>query len=151
MAQSGYMHANHLASEIRNELRENNSQMLSLMQSFNGTNVEYEPEEIVEHQSLTANSATQASVQAETLKVLVEMQQQLQNLSKDVRTGNGKGRNLPKKTPDNPPYSRTVTDKYCWTHGGCNHNSNQCTRRALGHKNEATRDNKLDGSKAFCK
>ena len=112
MAQAGYMHANHLATEIRNELRENNSQILSLMQSFNGTNVDYEPEEIVDHQSLTANAATQVSVQAETLKVLVEMQKQLQNLSKDVRTGNGKGRNLPKKTPDNPPYSRAVTDKY---------------------------------------
>ena len=55
-----------------------------------------------------------------------------------------------KKTPDNPSFTRANTDFYCWTHGACNHNSNACTRQAPGHKNNATKDNKQGGSKAFC-
>ena len=55
-----------------------------------------------------------------------------------------------KKTPDQPNFKRRTIDKYFWTHGACAHNSNNCTHPALGHKNEATFENKLGGSKAFC-
>ena len=35
---------------------------------------------------------------------------------------------------------------YCWTHGPkCGHTSQQCSRRAEGHKEEATTLNKLGG------
>ena len=35
---------------------------------------------------------------------------------------------------------------YCWTHGiKCGHTSAQCTRRAEGHKTEATDANKMNG------
>ena len=54
-----------------------------------------------------------------------------------------------KKTPDNPTFTRGNTSKYCWTHGGCSHNSNECTRKAPGHKNDATKDVKLGGLKPF--
>ena len=43
-------------------------------------------------QILAANAATQTFMQTETLKVLVELQKQLQNLSKDVKSSNGQGK-----------------------------------------------------------
>ena len=37
-------------------------------------------------------------------------------------------------------------DKYCWTHGvKCGHSSRECNKRAEGHKEEATEDNKMGG------
>ena len=65
--------------------------------------------------------------------------------------GNNDGENKKKrKTPDNPSLNRRTTSKYCWTHGGCAHNSNECTVKAEGHDDEATFADKRGGSKAFC-
>ena len=56
----------------------------------------------------------------------------------------------PRKTPDNPLFTRKVTNLYCWTHGGCAHDSQACNAKALGHKSDETFENKMGGSKAFC-
>jgi len=40
--------------------------------------------------------------------------------------------------------------KYCWTHGACNHISKFFTQRAHGHKEEATFSNMLGGSTKRC-
>ena len=59
MAQSGFHHANHLASEIRSELRENQTQMLSLLQDFNDPNLQPEYETNLKNNELeTANAVT---------------------------------------------------------------------------------------------
>ena len=108
--------------------------------------------EYEENQQQNALATTQLNVQTETLKMLSELQKQLQNLTNEVKKNKDGGQKRQnRKTPDNPPYTRTNTENYCWTHGACNHNSNNCTRKAPGHKDEATKDNKLGGSKAFCK
>ena len=39
---------------------------------------------------------------------------------------------------------------YCWTHEGCANAGSACKDKAPGHKNEATFENKMEGSKAFC-
>ena len=39
---------------------------------------------------------------------------------------------------------------YCQTHGGCAYDSSVCMTKASGHKNEATFEKKLRGSKGFC-
>ena len=36
--------------------------------------------------------------------------------------------------------------KYCWTHGWCNHFGRDCRSKAEGHRDEATRDNRMGGS-----
>jgi hypothetical protein len=147
MAQAGYHHANHLATEIREELKDSQFQMLALLKNMSEVPAENNPD----IEDLNTNIATQVTIQTETLKVLQEMQKQLQNLSNEVKNGNKTNKKREyKKTPDDPPFTRKDTDKYCWTHGGCNHNSNACTRQAPGHKKDATRENKLGGSKAFC-
>jgi len=40
--------------------------------------------------------------------------------------------------------------RYCWSHGACNHTSKACTQRATGHKEEATFTNMLGGSTKRC-
>lgn len=148
MAQAGFHHANHLATEIRKELNENQSQMLALLREFSETNTEIENQE---QELQRANLVPQIDVQNETLKTLLELQKQLKNLTNEVKSGNQTNKKREyKKTPDDATFTRKDTDKYCWTHGGCNHNSNACTRQAPGHKKDATRDNKMGGSKAFC-
>ena len=151
MAQSGFHHANHLASQIRSELQENQHQMLAVLQNLGGNMDDPDTTNNTPQDFPTANAAAQVSVQTETLKVLQQLQQQLQSLSQEVKNGarNTKNRVF-KKTPDDPPYTRSETSKYCWTHGACNHDSKDCTRKALGHKLNATKGDKQGGSKAFC-
>jgi hypothetical protein len=45
---------------------------------------------------------------------------------------------------------RRNTSKYCWTHGACAHFSRDCSSPENGHKNEATFENKMGGSTAYC-
>lgn len=151
MAQAGYQHANHLASEIRTELRGNQTQMLALMKTFTESHTTDEDvssdEDNVNH---TANAVSQMTVQTETLKLLTELQKQLQRLTNEMKNTTKKSKSQHKKTPDNPLFKRANTEKYCWTHGACNHHSGECTRRAPGHQSDATKDNKKGGSEAFC-
>ena len=56
-----------------------------------------------------------------------------------------------KKVSDNFKGNRQFTDKYCWTHGACGHFGKNCRGKAPGHKDEATFENKMGGSKALCK
>ena len=78
MTQLGFHHANHLASEIRSELRANQTQMLSLLQSFSDTNIQAENDTNANNNKLeTVNAVTQTAVQFETLKVLQQLQNQL--------------------------------------------------------------------------
>ena len=35
--------------------------------------------------------------------------------------------------------------KYCWTHGSCNHEGNNCNTPADGHKENATFENRMGG------
>jgi len=41
--------------------------------------------------------------------------------------------------------------KYCWTHGACNYNSEECELTALEHRKQATFSNKMGGDEAFFK
>ena len=153
MAQAGFHHANLLASEIRSDIHENQEKMFAIMQNL--TPPENTSSQIYEEPyQESANATTQLAIQSETLKVLAEIQKQLQSLKSDTKDNgtNPTGKKRPnRKTPDDATFTRTIIGKYCWTHGACNHNSNECTRQAPGHKLQATNDNKLDGSKAFCK
>ena len=39
--------------------------------------------------------------------------------------------------------------KYCWTHGGCTHNSPDCQAKAPGHHIVGTFQNQMGGSNAY--
>ena len=154
MQQAGFHHANAIAGEIGNQLQshleDNNSKMLSVLQQIPGlSETSSSSEESQEEYAQTANSVVTDNVQVEILKLLREIQLDLKPNKRDKSTRPMRpGRYH--KTPDDATRPREVTAKYCWTHGACDHEGKDCFRRALGHKEEATKENKMGGSKAYC-
>ena len=120
------------------------------------------------------NSAVQQNNNKELMKVLVDMQQELQQLRLKVNNptnplpyqpdyrprpsqwddgqgrqpGGGRGRGG-RGNPQGRGRKRN-TKFYCWTHGACAHTSKFCNYPAEGHKIEATFANKLGGSTRYC-
>ena len=115
------------------------------------------------------NTTTQQATQLEILRLLRVIQTDFRTQRGGNNRGNpGSGRGTQgrnddvggksragrenranKKTPDAATIPRSITDKYCWTHGACNHTSSECNRKANRHKN-ATFQNKAEGSNAYC-
>ncbi|GFH54654.1 hypothetical protein CTEN210_11130 [Chaetoceros tenuissimus] len=87
--------------------------------------------------ALQANSSNTdvASSLAEILRHL----QQLESRTTDNDT--------PNDTRHNPRTCHYT--EYCWTHGACNHKSAECRNKAEGHKDEATKNNRMGGSTNF--
>ena len=140
MQQAGFHHANMLAAQMQENMAVQNEQVLAMMQTLQETQLE-------PPQQPAVNATVTDNVQLEILRLLQNLQQPT-NVQEE--TGERRRRNRNRKTPDNASFDRAVTDKYCWTHGACNHPSEQCRRKAPGHRDEATMANKLNGSKAFC-
>ena len=42
-------------------------------------------------------------------------------------------------------------NKYCWTHGACNHSSDKCENKAQGHQDAATFRNRMGGNNRGCR
>ena len=85
--------------------------------------------------SVTNTSETVSN--AELLRLIQQLQQQL---------------SMQPSTPSTKPNSskRVVTD-YCWTHGACAHPSHLCRNKKPGHRDDATFENKFDGSTYYCR
>ena len=161
MQQAGYHHANHLASQLREDIEKRDTELFSVIQSAMETASQapsLAPSDISlvtppVHQH--ANAVQGDPVQLEMLKILQQIQQTMTTTtSQPTQQGRGgrqgQGRRTPRKTPDDASFNRFKTDKYCWTHGGCSHTSSECNMRAPGHQDSATFENKQGGSKAFC-
>jgi hypothetical protein len=159
MQQAGYHHANMLAEQLRTTIDAQGTEMLAMLSEMQDNNPpiqESTPPPPPTEQS--ANSAAHTDVQLQILRILQDMHQHQVRPRKNQtgRTGAG-GRGSAQRTGaqnrrtlDDATFSRRVTDKYCHTHGGCNHTSGECTRKAPGHEDTATMTNKLGGSNAFC-
>ena len=152
MQQAGYHHANVLAQEIGQQLQAQmelrDSKMLAVLQqipSLTDTSSSSE-DDCYEEEEPAANSVvTNDQVQLEILKLLRDIQVDLKSAKRPTNARPNR------KTPDDqtrPP--RAKVSKYCWTHGACDHDGDKCNRRAPGHRVEATKNNKLGGSKAYC-
>ena len=107
----------------------------------------------VEAPEPAVNVTVTDNVQLEMLQLLRTMQQTLTANTNRQNEGNPTGQrrhNRNRRTPDDASFNRQVTNQYCWTHGGCNHSSGQCSRKAPGHQDGATFENHMGGSNAFC-
>ena len=168
MQQAGYHYANNLAQQLKSDIQQRDSDILTYIQSA----IEFSspsdtgslpstmtPSDVstmtsAEHKANTMKSDT---VQLEMLKILQQIQQNLTTTGGQQGTGNNNSNNnngrrgrAPRKTPDNCSFTRTIKDKYYWTHGGCNHTSTECWAKANGHQDSATFKNRQGGSNAFC-
>ena len=91
------------------------------------------------------NTVSSDKVMLEMMKLLKEIKDDM----KDVKSNNNKQkRNSQNNDNNNTRYRR---DKYCWSHGACNHDSKNCRKRLQGHKEEATFNDRMGGSDKFCK
>lgn len=89
---------------------------------------------ITPHTAPSANATQYDKIQLKILQIL----EQIDNKLDDKRD--------PKR-----PRNRRILDHYCWTHGAGNHKSADCRNKRKGHKDNATFDNHMNGSNAFCK
>ena len=161
MQQAGYHHANMLADKLRADLQMQGNEMLAMVQGFAEANSNQPSEEEQPHPAPAANAVVQDSIQLEILQLLRDLAGQNNRNSgrggrggrtgRTTRTarGNGGPRTYT-RTPDDASFNRRVTTSYCHTHGACNHNSGACTTKAPGHQDNATMDNRMGGSNAFC-
>ena len=83
----------------------------------------------------TVNATQQDKIQLKMLEILERIDTKL-----DGSTNNG-----------NRSKSRRVLDSYCWSHGAGNHTSKQCRFKKEGHQDNATFENRMGGSNAYCK
>ena len=98
----------------------------------------------------TVNATIQDSAQVEMLRILRDISHNMNNNNNSQNGQAGGSRRRPRKTPDNANFHRRITNKYCWTHGGCAHNSAACIQKANGHQDNAKFSNCMGGSNAFC-
>ena len=158
MQQAGYHHANLLASRISQDidekLQERDSNMIAMLQSsLTGTSCSSSSNDESESlPSQAASSVTSDHTQLAILQLLREIQVDLKQSATNPNTcRNGQRKRFGRKTPDDKTYPpRDDKSKYCWTHGACNHGGSDCRWKAKGHKDEATFDNKMGGSCAYC-
>ena len=165
MQQAGYHHANMLASQLRVDLNNQQTQMLALMQDLvpDLPPANHVPAEEA-HVQQVANATIGDNVQLQMLQILQAIQaaQATGNQhGQQHRNGGGNrngGRNQPgggrarvnRRTPDDASFNRVDTSAYCHTHGACNHTSAECNKKAPGHRDTATLANRMGGSNAFC-
>ena len=155
MQSAGYHHANMLAAQLRVTMTDRDTEMLAMLQGMAEQDTNPPQEKIIPPPAPAANAAIDQNIQLEMLRILQQMQSASNGRAgRGGRSGRGgrgdNNRNRNTRTPDDATFNRRITNMYCHTHGGCNHNSPECTRKAAGHKDGATMQNRLGGSNAFC-
>ena len=147
MAQAGFHQINMIANDICDEFTLTHTELATLIATLNVDSSHVTPTtapstvsdsttcRVSTHRdSEYLAMASEISTQFEMLKLLRSMQQELTKLNNpSTRTTNRPPRSA-KKTPDNLMFTRKVTNMYCWTHGGCAHESSKCNFKAPGHK-----------------
>ena len=175
MQQAGYHHANALASQLRTELQVRDTDVLAMLQTISD-NSTITADTATSTITESLNIATQQTTQLEILQLLRDMQTEFRgngnprgngsgtltgnqrgngsggrgNGGRAGRTDTGGRGSRGRKTADNTVYPRAQVDKYCWTHGGRNHTSSACERKAPGHQTSATFEDRQNGSNAYC-
>ena len=88
-----------------------------------------------------ANAAMQDPTISIMMKQMQSMQEQIMKMMEmqmKMSTNGGSNNNGGQyKHPYQPPKDKKAW-KYCWTHGYCHHDGATCTRKAQGHKDNAT-------------
>ena len=94
--------------------------------------------------------STTSSTNDDALQLLLtkfkELEAEVKAAKSTSSNSNGTDGNNKKKNKQKEKRDR----KYCWTHGACAHDGEECNNRNEGHKTEATFDNMLGGSTKDC-
>jgi len=141
--------ANYVADGVLGEVESVQQNVIQLLQKYedsNTTSIQSSQSvppslqnttfsDITEDKAFAATPSTNAT-STDLMAILKQMQEEIKTL---------------KGTTNNPTRrNRRNFSKYCWTHGACSHSSAQCRMKKEGHKDEATKENKMGGSERFC-
>ena len=121
MQHTGFQQVNMLAEQICADMIQQQQNILQLIEN------NHEPEEEPPPQQANA-------VQQDQQQVLIELICALTSDACNRRPGTRRNNNK----------------KYCWSHGMCGHIGEQCRNPKEGHKSEATKNNRMDGSNKGC-
>ena len=151
----------HQAHQVASDLTDNFNQMRDeIVQSMNALAIQQrEIDRAAEEAPAPAPAPSMNSTNdsnAQLLRVIQQMQEQLMNLSSN-NSGRPGGRPRNDRRPGNreqrdqrTPRPRSNISMYCWTHGACTHCSLDCNNKATDHKDDATFENKMGGSTLYC-
>jgi len=95
-----------------------------------------------------ANNAAQHQLLPQMMAQMVQMMEQMATIQQQL--ANQTLQSTPTNSQPTRP-RRTNTSKYCWSHGACAHDGNDCKAKKPGHIDTATFHNKMGGSTAFCR
>jgi len=88
--------------------------------------------------------------------LLQELFDQNRELIRCLTEINNKSQDRPRQSAPGPKQGQPIKplppryNKYCWTHGRCNHQGSDCRNKAPGHKDDASMLDKMGGSTYAC-
>ena len=95
--------------------------------------------------SQAANSAV-SDVTMQSMQRQLDLMQTMMMQCLPVNDNNTQGRRSTRSNRSSTQPRNPNQCKYCWTHGWCNHFGRDCCSKAEGHKDEATKENRMGGS-----
>ena len=144
MKDTGYHQANFIANQVLEEIQQVKSTVLEAIDDFKENQNPNIPQPVPEYQ---ANATITGQATNDLVALIKQLQLEVKQL-KETKLGpvsdTGTG------STERKQYERTVTNKYCWSHGGCTHLGKDCRKKRKGHKDEATFNNKMGGSIYYC-
>jgi len=98
--------------------------------------------------SQSANATTVSDLTVRTLQRQMDMLQTMMNQMQGMSSNNNptSTRRGGRARHQNSSTTNPNQCKYCWTHGLCNHYGRDCRTKADGHQDNATKENRMDGS-----
>lgn len=99
-----------------------------------------------------ANGASQQQLIPQMIEQIVQLMQQMVVLQQNIHLQSRASSSITSSSSSSLRSHRTRmnTQHYCWSDGACAHTSSQCDSKQPDHKDEATINNKMGGSTAYC-
>ena len=153
MQGAGLQQANFLAQALQDNMHCMESTILERLNALKAPGQENPAEENIPPQEQAGNASTDVTTEIlQALKNLTANYKKLENKFASISdTPRGGLRDITNTNDRRERRPRTiVTNKYCWTHGGCGHKSGDCKNSGTGHKRDATFASKKGGSTEYC-
>jgi hypothetical protein len=144
LRQAGYHQANFV------------DEIVTRLQAEQTTREDTQMEETLQHLANAATSSTSATTDTMIPQLLAQMQAMMTAMQQQNTTNSSSERTRTRVTLTGPRQGQPPNplpawiNKYCWTHGRCNHHGRVCRDKAPGHKDDATKTDKLGGSEWGC-
>lgn len=126
------------------------------MQEMQCQEVPSKEENVVPPPVQQANAALQTNSEDPVLPLIMQQMKSMQEMMQMMQNNMNNMQNTNNFNSNNNNYNRNKGNggrqerKYCWTHGYCFHSGKECTRKAQGHKDNATVNNRMNGSTRGC-